>query len=167
MMDIMRIIGVIAELAVMVGGYGMFVWLLVWALERGKEKLFAGTPRRQRFLLLIGICTLPFAGHVLLFPFGGIYDLFVLLPALAALVGLVNAMTESLPEYLLVQTLLGLIAWGANWAGAVLYIAFVSNDALTQRIFELFLFLELTVIVVSAVILAIRKCLKNRRKAEA
>ena len=145
------------EIAAIVVGYVFVMWWLVQKLEANREKLLPNLPEWLRRVLLILVCMLPFAGQLLSYPTGGPYALIILIPAIGALSALVNAMAEGLTEFLMIQTLIGIFAWWGNWLSAKLYALYVNNDALSQSVSVLLLFIELTILMIFTVILAIRK----------
>lgn len=145
------------DIAVIVGGYVFVVRWLVLKLEAHREKLLPNLPEWLRCILLIALCAAPFAGSVLCYDLGMIYDLFLLIPSMGVLIALVNAMAEETMVFVMMQILLGIFAWWGNWLSTKLYALYVSNDALSQSVGGLLLFIELTILVISTVILGIRK----------
>lgn len=145
------------DIAVIVVGYVFAVRWLVRKLEAHRDKLLPNLPEWLRCVLLIVICALPFAGSVLCYDLGMMYDLCLLIPLTGLLIALVNAVVEETMVFVMVQVLIGIFAWWANWLSTKLYILLISDDPMTKPVSQLFLFIELTILVISTVILAIRK----------
>ena len=144
-------------IAIIMIGYVFVLRWLVLKLEANREKLLPNLPEWLRCVLLIVICALPFAGKVLCFSTGLMFDLVLLIPIIGLLTALVNAMIEETTVFLMMQALIGVFSWWANWLSTKLYILLISDDPMTKPVSELFLCIELTILVISTVILAIRK----------
>lgn len=145
------------DIAVIVTGYVFMVRWLVRKLETHRDKLLPNLPEWLRCVLLIVICALPFAGSVWCYALGMMYDLCLLIPLMGLLIALVNAMVEETTVFVMMQVLISIFAWWANWLSTKLYISLISDDPMTKPVSQLFLFIELTFLVISTVILAIRK----------
>ena len=154
------------DIAVIVVGYVFAVRWLVRKLEANREKLLPNLPEWLRCVLLIALCAAPFAGSVLCYDLGMMYDLCLLIPAMGVLIALVNAMIEGIAECIMMQMLLGIFTWWANWGSTKLHFEYVSDDPMGKPVSELFLFIELTIIVISTVSLGIRKNRENRENPE-
>ena len=145
------------DIAVIVGGYVFVVRWLVLKLEAHREKLLPNLPEWLRCVLLIVVCAAPFAAKVLYFSKGLMFDLVLLIPILGVLIALVNAMAEETEVFVMMQMAVGIFAWWANWLSTKLYFLYIGDDPMSKPVSELFLFIELTILVISTVILAIRK----------
>ena len=140
----------------MVVGYVFAVRWLVLKLETHRDKLLTNLPEWQRCTLLIIICMLPFVGQVLCYRLCGVYALVVLIPMIGVLSALVNAMIWETEVFVLMQMLIGFFAWLSSQISLILY-RLNFDDPMSKAISELFLFIELTILVIATVILAIRK----------
>ena len=143
-------------IAALLVGYVFAVRWLVGKLESCRDKLLPDLPEWQRCALLIIICMLPFAGQVLCYRLCGVYALVVLIPVIGVLSALVNAVIWETEVFVLMQMLIGFFAWLSDRIGLILYRLNV-DDPMSKAISELFLFIELTILVIETVILAIRK----------
>lgn len=141
------------DIAVIVVGYVFVVRWLVLKLEANREKLLPNLPEWQRCVLLIVVCAVPFVGSVCFVPLA--------IPAIGVLSALVNAVIDDTEVFVMMQALIGFFAWLSSRVGLALH-RLVSDDPLSKAISELFLFIELTILVIATVILAIRKHRKNK-----
>lgn len=141
------------DIAVIVVGYVFVVRWLVRRLEANREKLLPNLPEWLRCVLLIVVCAVPFVGSVWFVPLA--------IPAIGVLSALVNAVIDDTEVFVMMQALIGLFAWLSSRVGLALH-RLVSDDPLSKAISELFLFIELTILVIATVILAIRKHRKNK-----
>lgn len=138
-------------------GYVLALRWLVRKLEAHRDKLLPNLPEWLRCVLLIVICALPFAGSVLCYNLGMMYDLCILIPLMGLLIALVNAIVEETTVFVMMQAVTGIFAWWANWLSTKLYILIISDDPMTNPVSQLFLFIELTILVISTLVLGIRK----------
>lgn len=136
------------EIAAIVGGYVFVTRWLVRKLEANREKLLPNLPEWLRCVLLIIVCAVPFVGSVWFIPLA--------IPAIGILSALVNAVIVDTEVFVMMQAVIGFFAWLSSRIGLAWH-QLVSDDPMSKAISELFLFIELTILVVATVILAIRK----------
>ena len=140
-------------IAALLVGYVFAARWLVLKLEAHRDKLLPNLPEWLRCVLLTVVCAVPFVGCVWFVPLA--------ILAIGVLSVLVNAVIWETEVFVMMQALIGFFAWLSSRIGLALH-QLVSDDPMSKAISELFLFIELTILVIATVILAIRKHRKNK-----
>ena len=112
--------------------------------------------------LLILINTLPFAMDILFYSIGGIDNLYLFLPAFAALTILNYRYTNKVVHYIIIQFYLLVCLFSSGCISTHLYYNNISDDPMTPAIGMLLVFAGSIVIVITTVITGIVK--RNQRR---
>ncbi len=121
---------------------------------------------KNKWIFLLLINSIPFVLNILLFQIGMMDDLFLFLPIFAYLTFQNYTNCEKVNLYILFQVFMIIYIICSGYASTYLYFHNVSSDSLTPIAGQLCVFLESAINIITTVITAIIKALKNKKSTQ-
>ena len=118
----------------------------------------------KKWIFLILVNALPFVLDVLFYTRGGLDNLFLLLPIIAGLAFLNHSNSRNVFEFILYQVFMLVCIICSGYASTYLYYHNVSDDSMTPVVGMLMAFLGASICIITTVIIAIVRAVKNKKR---